>query len=783
MDSLLLDMNHEAGENLGLNITSASDDGRTHTHDTKDPHHDTAIYPDPTSAALSSPLSQDSGASLFSEPLIDPLSSFPLSEPLSSATFPESFTDTLKTRPAPLRFPNSPSQPLDFPKVPSSPRFSVRPRNRRVKSPWSQKPVKEKEKRPSNVNREKRRRMTAELQASVEALHVKDEFTFPPGSQLDRGSPKKTSASPVKAQQLEISPEGHSRSMTLWGYLLLELASQKNEVFTNEKTEQLVNFMRVPLYLERVITFGTLMCLDSFLHFFTILPLRFIYALYLLCKNTVRGVKTRLPMSRKADIIKGFMFALTVSLLLQLDTSKIYHNIRGQSAVKLYVMFNVLEIADKLFSALGQDILECLFSYETLQRHYKDELSRYYRPVVFAVLGIVYVYFHSLAILYQIIALNVAVNSYSNALLTLLLSNQFAEIKSAVFKKFERENLFQLTCADITERFQLTIILFIIGLRNIADLGTSGLIPRSWSGWNTWLGALMGPMSVVVGSEVLVDWLKHAYIAKFNNIRPRVYRKFLDVLAYDYSENSFTDDVMMKRIGLPVFPIASVFFRMLAGSYGMLAEQRSPLKTIEKLGSPSHTGVLPPNSTRSSEAGPLHPSDSAFPLNLLDDLYSTSRKILPYIESFDFDNFYRYLSLVLVGVTVFILLFALKLMLGLSLLQYSAKRRGELLNRAPPKLYSSTSHPATQQKSEPNTPTAAEKTGIPHGYESDENDHVPGIRKGGPQSLVELPKHLRDKLYFPDETIPPQKGRKHKTNGVKELLDVRRFKMTAKQIW
>lgn len=48
--------------------------------------------------------------------------------------------------------------------------------------------------------------------------------------------------------------------------------------------------------------------------------------------------------------------------------------------------------------------------------------------------------------------LNVAINSYSNALLTLLLSNQFVEIKGSVFKKFEKENLFQLTCAGMVFR-------------------------------------------------------------------------------------------------------------------------------------------------------------------------------------------------------------------------------------------------------------------------------------------------------------------------------------------
>jgi hypothetical protein len=54
---------------------------------------------------------------------------------------------------------------------------------------------------------------------------------------------------------------------------------------------------------------------------------------------------------------------------------------------------------------------------------------------------------HALVLFYQLVTLNVAINSYSNALLTLLLSNQFVEIKGSVFKKFEKENLFQLTCA------------------------------------------------------------------------------------------------------------------------------------------------------------------------------------------------------------------------------------------------------------------------------------------------------------------------------------------------
>ena len=57
---------------------------------------------------------------------------------------------------------------------------------------------------------------------------------------------------------------------------------------------------------------------------------------------------------------------------------------------------------------------------------------------------------HALVMVYQLLCLNVAINSYDNALLSLLISNQFVEIKGSVFKKFEKDNLFQITCAGMS---------------------------------------------------------------------------------------------------------------------------------------------------------------------------------------------------------------------------------------------------------------------------------------------------------------------------------------------
>lgn len=175
-------------------------------------------------------------------------------------------------------------------------------------------------------------------------------------------------------------------------------------------------------------------------------------------------------------------------------------------------------------------------------------------------LALVYNVIHAAVLLYQVISLNVAVNSYSNALITLLMSNMFVEIKSTVFKKFEKENIFQLTCADVVERFQLWLMLVVIGLRNIVEVGglstsssspaaaevvrnstipvqSNFILPMSFTILSSWTGEVLSPFLLVLGSEMIVDWLKHAYISKFNNVKPAIYKKFLDVLAKDYYTN------------------------------------------------------------------------------------------------------------------------------------------------------------------------------------------------------------------------------------------------------
>ncbi|KAJ9122764.1 hypothetical protein QFC24_004194 [Naganishia onofrii] len=260
-----------------------------------------------------------------------------------------------------------------------------------------------------------------------------------------------------------------------------------------------------------------------------------------------------------------------------------YHKVRGQDTIKLYVIYNALEIADKLCSAFGQDILDTLFSKETLEAAWwsespdPQESKRRKRrkreratPFFFFMLGLAYVHIHALVYFYQLVSLNVAVNSYDNALLTLLVSNQFVEIKGSVFKKFEKENLLQIMCA----------------VRNMIEMSGSEIafLPKSFVKGKSLLDTILSPVLIVILSEMAVDWLKHAFITKFNHIRSSVYDRYLDVLCKDVvlagrtrqsvstkTRNILTDHTLLlgRRLGFASLPLSCLLLRVGLQAIGM----------------------------------------------------------------------------------------------------------------------------------------------------------------------------------------------------------------------
>lgn len=693
-------------------------------------------------------------------------------------------------------------------------------------------------------------------------------------------------------------------------YLQLELASGRPSPLyihgsdTNDfpyesssaKMERLLNFLILPPALEKVLCFGSLACLDAWLYSFTILPLRFLKSVYILCESwilnmqaeclflwkfVVNGVgrvwrrrnqpptevqrerresesdstprisgqdvfppdreirhrysepprrKHRASESRrhyhrrkksmpstllpddKADILNGLLMIATCCALMYFDASRMYHWIRGQAAIKLYVIYNVLEVADRLLAAIGQDVLECLFSREALERG-PDGRSKIFRPFWLFLLALAYTVAHSTSLFYQVMTLNVAVNSYSNALITLLLSNQFVEIKSTVFRKFEKENLFQLTCSDVVERFQLWLMLTIIASRNIVETGAfnfigdfglgtsspaqsttstnstplstpprtaSSIIPQSFtffpssifasfSSVNSYIPTLaqvLGPFLIVLGSEMFVDWLKHAYINKFNNYRPNLYGRYLDVLAKDYYTNAFGDQNLTRRLGLPVIPLSCLFFRVSVQTYQMFLASFLPQY-------PSSTAM------GSTSLSSIHNHYAPSPLPSAPPL--TFENILP-ISAAHINHFFRTLlenaipspaqsvqifTVVLI-LTGFIVLLILKLLLGMVLLAYARSRYKKM---------KSAETEARRASHRENGESSARK----------EEFNVEGSRRAGGWGMVEVGDEKRRWIYADDpEGLKRVKDKEEKDKNKAQDMNidtVQRYEMVAKKIW
>jgi hypothetical protein len=349
-----------------------------------------------------------------------------------------------------------------------------------------------------------------------------------------------------------------------------------------------------------------------------------------------------------------------------------------------------------LFSAIGQDVLECLFSREALERK-PDGRSKVLRPFWLFLLALVYTVIHSAALFYQVITLNVAVNSYSNALITLLMSNQFVEIKSTVFKKFEKENLFQLTCADVVERFQLWLMLTIIASRNIVETGglnfssvssssspnlpprSTSILPKSFTIFPEWTGQVLAPFFLVLGSEMIVDWLKHSYITKFNNTKPAIYGRFLDILAKDYYSSAFADQNLTRRLGLPIIPLSCLFIRAAVQTYHMFLATHMPLPMPS-----SATSLAVENASFHSNT----PTSTAAALARLDALFrrALGRSSFPGTPAPPFsmwnpDDFTALLTRILLFLLIFLLLLTLKLCVGIALLAFSRHRYKSMKER------------------------------------------------------------------------------------------------------
>ncbi|KAJ6771795.1 hypothetical protein OIU74_018107 [Salix koriyanagi] len=309
---------------------------------------------------------------------------------------------------------------------------------------------------------------------------------------------------------------------------------------------------RLPWRCELLIDVGFFVCLDSFLSLLTIMPTKILMILW----RFLSARQFKKPSAAEfSDIGCFIVLASGVVLLGQIDISLIYHMIRGQGTIKLYVVYNVLEIFDKLCQSFGGDVLQALFnSSEGLASCSSENMIfwilRFISDQALAMA------FSNILVLAQAITLSTCIVAHNNALLALLVSNNFAEIKSSVFKRFSKDNIHSLVYSDSIERFHISAFLSAVLAQNILEAE------------GPWFESFLSNALMVFFCEMLIDIIKHSFLAKFNDMKPIVYSEFLEELC-SQTLNIQSENTEGRKKTLTFIPLAPacVVIRVLTPVY------------------------------------------------------------------------------------------------------------------------------------------------------------------------------------------------------------------------
>lgn len=140
--------------------------------------------------------------------------------------------------------------------------------------------------------------------------------------------------------------------MSLLNYLVSEVTRgyvlENDEERYTTRREKMYTFMKIPREVEEFMSYGFFHCLDSFLFVFTFLPIRFLTAfLKLVFKTPLYILRLYRPSHGRLlfpaeiiDLLKGFIIGLSVYVMSYIDTSMMYHLIKSQSVIKLYLFYN-----------------------------------------------------------------------------------------------------------------------------------------------------------------------------------------------------------------------------------------------------------------------------------------------------------------------------------------------------------------------------------------------------------------------------------------------------------
>ncbi|CRK22813.1 hypothetical protein BN1723_012784 [Verticillium longisporum] len=287
------------------------------------------------------------------------------------------------------------------------------------------------------------------------------------------------------------------------------------------------------------------------------------------------------------------------------------------------------------------------------------------------------------------------------------------------------------------------------------------ILPHSFTVLPSWLwsGEVLSPFLIVIGSEILVDTIKHAYINKFNKIRPTFYSRILDILCKDYYTNAFVRPSLTRRVGLATLPLACLFIRASVQTYHMFVSTRVAAPIIRS----TQTSLSEESATPSSPA-------MTAALDRLDSLLRDALGRAVYGQqadgssngkaswfSWSTDDVIAAVTMLVVFFIAFLVLLVFKILLSMVLLRYSRDRYARMKKKE---------HLIATAQAEPDSYDAK------------------GKRLGG-YGHVEIPDEKKRWIHADKDEGLAGKGRPAKSDKPPEgeYHGVQRYEMVTKRIW
>jgi hypothetical protein len=259
----------------------------------------------------------------------------------------------------------------------------------------------------------------------------------------------------------------------------------------------LKEYAKLPMIIEYVINHGILVCLCGLLYELTLMPLSATRGVVKILLRNWKSVSN----IEKSDLIRLSVLVVAVWVFnASIDFSAVYHYVRAQSLLKLYFIFNMLEILERLVRSWGNDLVDGMVWSVVSPSSSWVSVGIHWSVVL--VYSLLHAYMH----FWRVMIISVAI--LTNDIMIVLVTNNFNELKGSVFKKAEPRSVYPIVSSDIVERLYLFLDIGLVLFRMATSPQRSKM---PFSEVFIWAG-------VMVGLEVVTDWLKFLCISKFNQV-------------------------------------------------------------------------------------------------------------------------------------------------------------------------------------------------------------------------------------------------------------------------